>query len=567
MLEKTMRARRFLSAVATAIVAAVLPAAASAGTFDVTACGAAPGNVNHSWTATNTSPATLQTTSVCPPSGPYGGLAATDVLQSAGAPDGASALWTFTAPPGTTITRFRYDRFVGKSGDDDWIVGGELSNGERFDNCTFAFGSDECTVGASGAGNGGGRDLSGLSTDSISFGVACRATGTGVTTCIDGYSLHDVWAALYSATVTLLDPSAPTLTGATGVLAGSSGYRRGMQSATLDAADNSGIAETSVYVDGVQYEPTSRSCDFTYVRPCSDLSNAAVSLNTATIPDGSHSVQLAARDAAGNEARTAPTTMLFDNTAPPAPTGLAVVGGPRHTSNDFDVDWTNPSGQVAPLTTVHYELCSGTCEPQQTAPLTTSLKGLTLPAPGTWTLRVWLEDAAGNVDASNAATSTLTYQQPAAGGGSGGGGGGGTGAGTGQPIVVTPSAPPAPAPAPLATPPVTEPSPVAPAPRRRHSVRLRIRSAVRHGHTVRVAGTAIRAASGRLTVTYAQRVHDHIRRQRVTTRLRRGRFHLTIRLRGRVANGGKGIVTVVFPGDRGTRRAMARMRVAVTAAR
>lgn len=58
---------------------------------------------------------------------------------------------------------------------------------------------------------------------------------------------------------------------------------------------------------------------------------------------------------------------------------------------------------------------------------------MTVPGPGTWTLAVWLTNAAGNGSPANAAHTTLTVSADGAGGGgSGGGGSGGSGSGGGS---------------------------------------------------------------------------------------------------------------------------------------
>ncbi|HEY3018899.1 MAG TPA: hypothetical protein VGJ32_01840, partial [Solirubrobacteraceae bacterium] len=80
-------------------------------------------------------------------------------------------------------------------------------------------------------------------------------------------------------------------------------------------------------------------------------------------------------------------------------------------ANAFDVTWRNPDqGVAAPIAKVHYRLCGdGGCQAEQVVGAGEALRGLSVPGVGDWTLGVWLEDAAGNVDAAKAAAVHLRY--------------------------------------------------------------------------------------------------------------------------------------------------------------
>ena len=67
------------------------------------------------------------------------------------------------------------------------------------------------------------------------------------------------------------------------------------------------------------------TCDFTFVKPCPDISAAPLTVDTATLRDGPHTIVVHAADAANNVATTAPRTVLTDNSAPGAPK-LSVTG-------------------------------------------------------------------------------------------------------------------------------------------------------------------------------------------------------------------------------------------------
>ena len=107
-----------------------LPASASAGTYEVAACNAAPGALNNSWTWGTTDPAEPPHYAehvTCPFSDPEGmggtfdqegGLSTTDALGlSTGAAPGTTAGWTFTAPTGTTVSAIDYERYLGQEND------------------------------------------------------------------------------------------------------------------------------------------------------------------------------------------------------------------------------------------------------------------------------------------------------------------------------------------------------------------------------------------------------------------------------------------------------------------
>jgi hypothetical protein len=140
-----------------------------------------------------------------------------------------------------------------------------------------------------------------------------------------------------------------------------------------------------------------------------------LSLDTRPLSDGAHSVQVAASDAAGNEGRSSSFPITVDNTAPAAPQGLGVVGGDFwRSTNSFSVSWSNPPGQVSPVVAAHYAVCTPdglSCQPTRdvSGNDVSRLDGISVPSTGEWSLRVWLEDAAGNVDSTRSSTATLRY--------------------------------------------------------------------------------------------------------------------------------------------------------------
>lgn len=387
---------------------------ASAGTYDVVACAAAPAGVNHSWSISTDKPAYISSHTVCPPTDTYDGLAAYDDFAAPGdAPADSGATVTFTAPPGSAITALRYSRYLGKDGDDDWDVFGRTDDGAVFDTCAIPATAIRCSTGQPGYTSGTEATVTGLSTRGLQFGFTCRPTD-GATSCASGISLHRVWIALYSATVRLSDLSPPAVSNVGGSAVGD-GYLTGTKTATFDATDNSGISSARLYVDGVAKSASTYGCDFTYVVPCSNKTGASLPLDTSSLSDGTHSVQIAASDAAGNEAKSPARSVTIDNTPPAAPENVSVDGGDGwHAQNAFAVTWGNPAGQVAPVAGVRYSICASdgsSCGPVQEAAGTDldHLDAIAVPNTGEWTMRLWLTDAAGNVDSGRYATAVLRY--------------------------------------------------------------------------------------------------------------------------------------------------------------
>jgi hypothetical protein len=137
-------------------------------------------------------------------------------------------------------------------------------------------------------------------------------------------------------------------------------------------------------------------------------------------------------DAAGNQSTVASEQITVDNNPPPPPVGLAATATQAGGAT-FTATWSDPAGQVAPITAATYQVCpasgSGACSAPAAAPAEGPAT-VTVPGPGTWTLAVWLTNAAGNGSSANAAHTALSVPAGGAGGGgSGGSGPGGSGSG------------------------------------------------------------------------------------------------------------------------------------------
>ena len=144
--------------------------------------------------------------------------------------------------------------------------------------------------------------------------------------------------------------------------------------------------------------------------PCPTTTGDSFNYDTHQLSDGDHPIQAATYDAAWLGA-VANGTIHVDNHAPDmSSTPVTVAQGTDWTpDNGFDLSWTNPDGQAAPVVKAHYSLCDAatptTCsvtDGQVAGNGVHAISGIQVPAPGNYVVRVWLEDAAGNINSGMA---------------------------------------------------------------------------------------------------------------------------------------------------------------------
>jgi hypothetical protein len=120
-----------------------------------------------------------------------------------------------------------------------------------------------------------------------------------------------------------------------------------MQGLIWSASDNVGIQTWRHLIGGQRVDNDGlRDCgDFNLV--CPNLDSAEhLAYNTASLPDGPHTVTAEAVDRAGNPA-SASATFSSDNHAPAPPQNLAVDGGDAWRAKPgFRVTWTNPGRRI-----------------------------------------------------------------------------------------------------------------------------------------------------------------------------------------------------------------------------
>ena len=433
-----MRLSSTTIAVMLALVAWASPSPAlAAGSYQVSACNFAPEAANNSWTWATSDPSQPSHYAEhvnCPDrlggvggnADQEGGLSTTDALGlSSGATPGTSAGWTFTAPAGTSITGISYERFIGHQLDpfNDWSpalrANGTIVPGET---CLDSSQNGEtCAVGAPPGEGGEPASVTGLSAHELSVGVVCQAPSGDE--CVTGATEYQVWAAIYGATVTLSDPTPPTLGAPSGVLWGpgeAGGFHKGAESVAVSADDvGGGVASIVLSADGRPVETYTAPCNFTFAQPCpSSTGTQNLTLPTTGLSDGTHTLALVAADAAGNQSAVASEQITVENSAPPPPVGLSATATQAGGST-FTATWTDPAGQVAPITGALYQVCPASGSVSCSAPAPAPAAGpatVTVPGPGNWSIAVWLTNAAGNASPAAAAHTSVVVSPSGAGG-------------------------------------------------------------------------------------------------------------------------------------------------------
>ncbi|MGI8585609.1 MAG: hypothetical protein ACR2KY_04315, partial [Thermoleophilaceae bacterium] len=224
--------------------------------------------------------------------------------------------------------------------------------------------------------------------------------------------------AVHYAAVVVRDGSAPNLAPEDGGLLGGE-WKRGHQLARVTASDNVGVRSAALAIDGVPRSRERQRCDFTRRAPCPRTPVLGYRVETRRLGDGPHALSVTATDAAGN-ARAVRRTIRVDNHAPRAVRDVRVLGpGGVRSRNSFDLRWTPPPRQPAPIVGARYRLCrssgSGRCVEGARPGGAAGIDDLSVPGRGEWRFTTWLVDAAGNarrVNASEPVTLRFDDRQP-----------------------------------------------------------------------------------------------------------------------------------------------------------
>jgi hypothetical protein len=372
-----------------------------AGTFDVSACDAAPGFANNSWRSEVTHSAML-TYSACPSGdNPRFGLGARHALSPSRrtVPTGAATRWRFDAPPATAIVGIRANALF-EQHNTRWQVG--LFNGSKL---VVGCRATRRQTGAACVGTMSAGDYLPLPPSSLMYTEVHCVSGPCPLALAGKFGTR---ASVTFVRVTIADDTAPVLGNVGGEL-WSSGWIRGTRQVSFDAADNTGIKEVRVSLDGGVKSSARRDCDPT-LTTCPDWPGVSLAVATGSdIPDGKHTLSVQALDRADNVGGLT-RDVLIDNTPPASPREVGVPNGDGWRSGSaFDITWKNPPQDFAPIAGVEYTLCPAPPASAQCVHGTNdvggveALRGLQVPQPGDWLLTAWLRDQAGNAAPETAA--------------------------------------------------------------------------------------------------------------------------------------------------------------------
>ncbi|HET9591983.1 MAG TPA: carboxypeptidase-like regulatory domain-containing protein [Solirubrobacterales bacterium] len=230
------------------------------------------------------------------------------------------------------------------------------------------------------------------------------------------------WSGLRAVTLTVEDDGAPVSQITGGPLVGG-GWRRGNQWVVLGDADGgAGVRYGETFVDGNRVGFNEYECNkvqvagewrATTMRPCRTAESTTHFVDTPSFSDGPHSVTHCTVDFAGNRACIGAQQFLIDNNPPAHPKAVTLAGGEGwRRTNDFDLAWENPDqGRGSPIAGALWRItaANGYDTGGQFASMRErrSLDNLSVPGSGTFTLRLWLRDEAGNEADSTAVTVPL----------------------------------------------------------------------------------------------------------------------------------------------------------------
>lgn len=231
------------------------------------------------------------------------------------------------------------------------------------------------------------------------------------------------WSAVRAVTITIEDNFPPSSSIGGEMLA--AGWLRGERKLEYAVHDGgAGIKTTEAMIDGHSVYTHNHPCNTvsvsgelraTTMRPCPVDRVGYYPISTLGFSDGPHSVGHCTTDFAANVHCLPGRTISIDNNPPAHPRDLALVGGDGwRRSNDFDPAWANPDqGAASPIGGAFWRI-TGPAGYDSGAKFVSGhdirgLKNLFVPRAGTYALRVWLRDEAGNENASSAASLPLRF--------------------------------------------------------------------------------------------------------------------------------------------------------------
>jgi hypothetical protein len=232
------------------------------------------------------------------------------------------------------------------------------------------------------------------------------------------------WSGLRALTITI-DDGVPPGAWITGGDLTDGGWRRGSQFVSVAGYDaGAGVQFGETLLDGGRIGGDAYPCEQalidgewrgTRMQPCLTNVSSTLTVDTRRFSDGAHSLDHCTADFAGNVACAPRRPVLIDNNPPASPRGLGVVGGTAwRRIDDFDLTWTDPGqGPASPIAGAYWRI-AGPAGYDSGVHLAAgggiaALADRSVPAPGVYSLRLWLRDEAGNDDPSTAVDVPLRF--------------------------------------------------------------------------------------------------------------------------------------------------------------
>jgi hypothetical protein len=235
------------------------------------------------------------------------------------------------------------------------------------------------------------------------------------------------WSAIRALTITLEDRYPPSA-GIAGD-AVKDGWHKGTQALVASGFDvGSGLRFAETSIDDARVALTEYPCAkamiggewrATRMLPCSLSISTTQWVGTGSFSDGPHMLRSCQADFAGEVGCALPRTIYIDNNPPAHPRSPQLAGGDGwRRTNDFDLEWSNPSqGPASPIAGASWQITGprgydthGRFAPGRER---TSLQNLEVPGAGAYSLRLWLRDEAGNEDGATAVTLSLRFDDVA----------------------------------------------------------------------------------------------------------------------------------------------------------
>jgi hypothetical protein len=321
--------RAWLLLLAISVASTLAPTTALAGTYSVYGCRAPDGSPQSTdgWQRRDTSAVQFAGDS-CRQSA---GVRSLWAIWANTSPDLSEVGWEFPAPINTLITAYDIYRYAAMGNPLDGVV----YYAPREDD---VISSDWCSgVPGNGCWQRGALSappldpanrlaVSNVHVARLRLVLACRSPGAGSGTgqCSAGTSpgtLH-----IFATRIELEDLVAPSFTSAPeGTLLDTTAPMSGEKTVRFAARDyGGGLMRMGLVVDGQTYadqlvDPTNARCQvpFSSRVPCPLETVRTIAFDTATVPNGAHSVRVAIQDAAGNRTLSEPMLVMTRNGGPP----------------------------------------------------------------------------------------------------------------------------------------------------------------------------------------------------------------------------------------------------------